>query len=183
MANFHRHLLGEKTDPPASARWNTTSTDSDPTEANFDTNMVIILAALLCALICALVLNSFVRCALRCGRRLSAETPEQAALRLSATGLRKSALRQIPVLEYGSSKVSIPSTDCPICLVDFVDGEKVRVLPTCNHVFHVKCIDTWLVSRSSCPNCRLSLLESCSTAPSGESTAGGAWPTANEVTV
>ncbi|GLU14883.1 hypothetical protein SLE2022_314240 [Rubroshorea leprosula] len=134
------------------------SHDSYISEANFDTNMVIILAALLCALICALGLNSIVRCALRCTQRLGSETEEQAAARLATTGLKKRDLRQIPVAVYGAG-VDIPATECPICLGEFVDGEKVRVLPKCNHGFHVRCIDTWLVSHSSCPNCRHSLLE------------------------
>ncbi|XP_022764853.1 RING-H2 finger protein ATL73-like [Durio zibethinus] len=127
-------------------------------EASFDTNMVIILAALLCALICALGLNSIVRCALRCGRRFAIETPDETVVRLTATGLRKSALRQIPVAIY-SSGTNMKATDCPICLGEFIDGEKVRVLPKCNHGFHVRCIDTWLQSHSSCPTCRQSLLE------------------------
>ncbi|XP_044503732.1 RING-H2 finger protein ATL74-like [Mangifera indica] len=127
-------------------------------ESNFDTSMVIILAALLCALIAALGLNSIVRCALRCSHRFAMETAEQAAARLAATGLKKRDLRQIPVAVYGEG-VNIPATECPICLGEFVDGEKVRVLPICNHGFHVRCIDTWLLSHSSCPNCRHSLLE------------------------
>ncbi|XP_030538769.1 RING-H2 finger protein ATL74 [Rhodamnia argentea] len=139
--------------PPSAA------SDSYISETNFDTNMVIILAALLCALICALGLNSIVRCALRCGRRFVAETPEQAAARLAATGLKRRDLRQIPVAVYGSAAANIPATECPICLGEFVDGEKVRVLPKCNHGFHVRCIDTWLLSHSSCPNCRHSLLD------------------------
>ncbi|KAJ4971735.1 hypothetical protein NE237_004834 [Protea cynaroides] len=127
-------------------------------EANFDTNMVIILAALLCALICALGLNSIVRCALRCGRRFAFETSGDTAARLSGTGLKKSVLRQIPVAVYGSD-VRIQATECPICLGEFVEGEKLRVLPKCNHGFHVRCIDTWLLSHSSCPTCRHSLLD------------------------
>ncbi|KAF3795802.1 RING-H2 finger protein [Nymphaea thermarum] len=129
-------------------------------EANFDTNMVIILAALLCALICALGLNSIVRCALRCGRRMSSEPGvggDNAASRAAATtGLKKKALKAIPVTEY--SETTIPATECPICLGEFAEGEKVRVLPKCNHGFHVRCIDTWLGSHSSCPTCRNSLL-------------------------
>lgn len=132
--------------------------DSYIGETSFDTNMVIILAALLCALICALGLNSIVRCALRCSRRFTLETPEEAAARLAARGLKKSHLRQIPVAVYGSG-INIPATECPICLGEFEDGDKVRVLPKCNHGFHVSCIDTWLLSHSSCPNCRHSLLE------------------------
>ncbi|KAF3622057.1 RING-H2 finger protein ATL72 [Capsicum annuum] len=127
-------------------------------EANFDTNMVIILAALLCALICALGLNSIVRCALRCSRRFAFESENATAARLAAAGLKKSTLRQLPVSVYGSG-VNIPATDCPICLGEFMDGEKVRVLPRCHHGFHVKCIDIWLALHSSCPTCRQSLLE------------------------
>ncbi|KAM5560668.1 RING-H2 finger protein ATL74 [Rosa sericea] len=152
---MHRRFLGNTTELPYNGN---RTADSYISEANFDTNMVIILAALLCALICALGLNSIVRCALRCGHRFTLETPEQAAARLAATGLKKSHLRQIPVAVYGEG-IHIPATECPICLGEFEDGEKVRVLPKCNHGFHVRCIDTWLVSHSSCPNCRHSLLE------------------------
>lgn len=156
-ANMHRRLLEtELSVSPPTASGNRTH-DSFVNEANFDTNMVIILAALLCALICALGLNSIVRCALRCSHRLAIETPEQAAARLAVTGLKKRDLRRIPVAVYGEG-VDIPATECPICLGEFVDGEKVRVLPKCNHGFHVRCIDTWLLSHSSCPNCRHSLL-------------------------
>lgn len=153
----HRRLLDKEltVSPPNGNR----TRDSYIGETNFDTNMVIILAALLCALICALGLNSIVRCALRCSRRFALETPEQAAARLAATGLKKSHLRQIPVAVYGSRGVNIPATECPICLGEFEDGDKVRVLPKCNHGFHVSCIDTWLLSHSSCPNCRHSLLD------------------------
>lgn len=136
-------------------------------ETNFDTNMVIILAALLCALIGALGLNSIVRCALRCSRRLALETPEETTARLAATGLKKRDLRQIPVAVYDTSSPGFPGTDCPICLGEFVDGQKVRVLPQCNHGFHVRCIDTWLLSHSSCPNCRHSLLHQKATSSSG----------------
>ncbi|XP_022134542.1 RING-H2 finger protein ATL74 [Momordica charantia] len=178
----HRFLLdGDATAPPSNGN-RTRSSYSN--EANFDTNMVIILAALLCALICALGLNSIVRCALRCSRRFAFETAGGTSTRLAATGLKKSALRQIPVAVYGSeSGLEIRETDCPICLGDFIAGEKIKVLPKCNHEFHVRCIDTWLASHSSCPTCRQSLLEqqSCSESavaeagnrPAGNSSAGG----------
>ncbi|KFK38478.1 hypothetical protein AALP_AA3G118200 [Arabis alpina] len=132
----------------------------------FDTNMVIILAALLCALICALSLNSALRCVLRITRRFTSDDQIADAAdanansgRLAATtGLKKRVLKQIPVGLYGSGIINMKATECLICLGDFVEGEKVRVLPKCNHGFHVKCIDTWLLSRSSCPTCRQSLL-------------------------
>ncbi|KAL1187886.1 RING-H2 finger protein ATL72 [Cardamine amara subsp. amara] len=133
----------------------------------FDTNMVIILAALLCALICALSLNSALRCVLRITRRFTSDQDADASNTnanassghlAAATGIKKRALKQIPVGLYGSGIIDMKATECLICLGDFVDGEKVRVLPKCNHGFHVRCIDTWLLSRSSCPTCRQSLL-------------------------
>lgn len=154
---MHRRLL-ETLDLSLPPENGNKTRDSSISEANFDTNMVIILAALLCALICALGLNSIVRCALNCSRRFAMESPEQTAARLAAKGLKKRELRQIPVAVYGSG-VIIMTTECAICLGEFADGEKVRVLPKCNHGFHVSCIDTWLLSHSSCPNCRHSLLE------------------------
>ncbi|XP_044472819.1 RING-H2 finger protein ATL74-like [Mangifera indica] len=158
---MHRRLLDTELSVPPVGGINKTH-DGYFNEENFDSNMVIILAALLCALIGALGLNSIVRCALRCSHRLNMETPDQAAARLAATGLKKRDLRQIPIAVYGEGE-NIPATECPICLGEFVDGEKVRVLPKCNHGFHVRCIDTWLMSHSSCPNCRNSLLESTTT--------------------
>ncbi|URE17103.1 RING-H2 finger protein ATL72, partial [Musa troglodytarum] len=157
-----RRLLGEFLGtPPAAAngtRQHATGNNGGGGSASFDTNMVFILAALLCALVFALGLNSVVRCALRCGRRVVFENPEEASARLAATGMKKRSLRRIPVAVYGPG-ADFPATDCPICLGDFADGEKVRVLPRCHHGFHVRCIDKWLASHSSCPTCRQSLLD------------------------
>ena len=48
--------------------------------------------------------------------------------------------------------MSLPT--CSICLEDFVEGEKISVLP-CKHSFHYKCIVPWLGSKNSCcPICK-----------------------------
>ncbi|KAH9747189.1 Choline-phosphate cytidylyltransferase 2 [Citrus sinensis] len=52
------------------------------------------------------------------------------------------------------SSPSSASAGCAICLLDFIDGDEIRLLPKCNHRFHVACIDKWLLSHSSCPTCR-----------------------------
>lgn len=156
------------------------TTDASPhggpygSEATFDTNMVIILAALLCALICALGLNSIVRCTLRCTGRLVVSNHEPAnrseaggsLMTVGCQGLKRSTLRQIPISIYekslsgkGSDVNNVISTDCIICLGEFTDGEKIRVLPKCKHGFHVGCIDIWLLSHSSCPTCRQSVAD------------------------
>ncbi|KAI3470961.1 hypothetical protein Pfo_027624 [Paulownia fortunei] len=126
--------------------------------ANFDTNMVIILAALLCVLICALGINSIVRFILRCARRVNSDATDETPPRFGGKGLKKGVLRQIPVAVYGSGN-GVASTDCAICLAEFLDGEKIRVLPKCHHCFHVRCVDIWLASHSSCPTCRQSLVD------------------------
>ncbi|CAN8239484.1 unnamed protein product [Cochlearia groenlandica] len=44
--------------------------------------------------------------------------------------------------------------ECAICLSELVNGDKTRLLPKCNHSFHVECIDMWFQSHSTCPICR-----------------------------
>ncbi|KAG8081968.1 hypothetical protein GUJ93_ZPchr0014g46715 [Zizania palustris] len=126
--------------------------------SNFDANIVMILAVLLCALICVLGLNSIVRCALRCSSRMVVDPEPNPVTRLAHSGLRRKALQTMPIFLYSAGlKLSAVSPMCAICLSDFEAGEHVRVLPKCNHGFHVRCIDRWLLARSTCPTCRQSL--------------------------
>ncbi|CAN6327865.1 unnamed protein product [Urochloa humidicola] len=120
---------------------------------SFDTNMVIILAALFFALLFAIGLNSVARCALRCGDRGAGAS--------RGGGIKKRALRSIPVEVYGGGSGAGAQEEevCAICLGEFADGEKVRVLPRCGHGFHVPCVDAWLLSRGSCPTCRRPVME------------------------
>ncbi|CAM0946432.1 unnamed protein product [Alopecurus aequalis] len=122
--------------------------------SSFDANVVMILAVLLCALICALGLNSIVRCALRCSSsRMFPEAGNRelaSVARLEQARVRRKALRAMPTLVYSAEQASA----CAICLADLEPGERVRVLPKCNHGFHVRCVDRWLMARSTCPTCR-----------------------------
>ena len=43
--------------------------------------------------------------------------------------------------------------ECSICLQKFKPVSIVRTL-SCNHPFHINCIDTWLSSNITCPHCR-----------------------------
>ncbi|ESQ51261.1 hypothetical protein EUTSA_v10017824mg [Eutrema salsugineum] len=70
-------------------------------------------------------------------------------------GLDSQAVRSLPVYRY-TTEAKQRIEDCVICLSDFEEGETVKVLPHCGHVFHVDCVDTWLSSHVSCPFCRSS---------------------------
>ncbi|XP_073281224.1 RING-H2 finger protein ATL78-like [Primulina huaijiensis] len=125
-----------------------------------DANVVMVLSVLLCALICSLGLNSIVRCALRCSNLPSSDN--NSSTPLANTGVKKKALKTFPTMSY-TNDLKLPGldTECAICLSDFAVGERVRVLPICNHGFHIRCIDKWLNSHSSCPTCRHCLVEIC----------------------
>eukprot|EP00210_Caulerpa_lentillifera_P007232 g6919.t1 len=43
---------------------------------------------------------------------------------------------------------------CPICLEPYVKGDKLMMLPNCNHCYHAKCVLQWLRLRGDCPICR-----------------------------
>lgn len=133
-----------------------------PGDNRFDANVVMVLSVLLCALICSLGLNSIIRCALRCSRLVSSESRDNPSARIANTGIKKKALKTFPVVNY-SAEMKLPGLDaeCVICLSEFAPGDRVKVLPKCNHGFHVRCIDKWLNSHSSCPTCRHCLIETC----------------------
>ncbi|PKU76694.1 RING-H2 finger protein ATL8 [Dendrobium catenatum] len=69
----------------------------------------------------------------------------------------------IPAFEYRNMKHEVgggeaeDAQECVICLSAFNDGEEVKKLPSCGHLFHAVCIDMWLNSHSSCPLCRRSV--------------------------
>lgn len=117
-----------------------------------DSDVVVILAALLCALICVVGLALVARCAwLRRslgGASVNPPPPNK--------GLKKKALRALPKTSFDGAAAALRGrlAECPICLVEFVQGDEIRILPHCGHVFHVSCVDTWLGSNSSCPSCR-----------------------------
>lgn len=48
---------------------------------------------------------------------------------------------------------------CSICNVEYQEGQILRKLNNCNHVFHYECVDTWFSRHSTCPICRDDLNE------------------------
>ncbi|KAL3630509.1 hypothetical protein CASFOL_023493 [Castilleja foliolosa] len=69
-------------------------------------------------------------------------------------GLPQSTIDSISIFKYEKGEGLIESVDCSVCLSEFKENERLRLLPKCSHAFHVTCIDTWLRSHKSCPVCR-----------------------------
>ncbi|KAM0908257.1 hypothetical protein ACQ4PT_015578 [Festuca glaucescens] len=77
-------------------------------------------------------------------------------------GLEEAAIRRIPTLRYRKQQPSCPQTqvagECAVCLSEFQEGERLRLLPTCLHAFHIDCIDAWLQGAANCPLCRAAVV-------------------------
>ncbi|KAE8700735.1 hypothetical protein F3Y22_tig00110556pilonHSYRG00658 [Hibiscus syriacus] len=72
-------------------------------------------------------------------------------------GLDPTILASLPVLIFSQEELK-EGLECAVCLCEVVGGERGRLLPKCNHGFHVECIDMWFKSHSTCPLCRNSVV-------------------------
>ncbi|KAL6496899.1 hypothetical protein OROGR_028828 [Orobanche gracilis] len=68
-------------------------------------------------------------------------------------GLEPSVLKTLPVVIFDPKEIK-SGLECSVCLSEISQGEKTRLLPKCNHGFHLDCIDMWFESHSTCPLCR-----------------------------
>ncbi|KQJ98490.1 RING-H2 finger protein ATL13 [Brachypodium distachyon] len=84
----------------------------------------------------------------------------QQLFHLHDAGVDQTFIDALPVFLYGAvvGGGTKEPFDCAVCLCEFADDDRLRLLPKCSHAFHVECIDTWLLSHSTCPLCRRSLL-------------------------
>eukprot|EP00252_Welwitschia_mirabilis_P008855 TRINITY_DN2109_c0_g1_i1.p1 TRINITY_DN2109_c0_g1~~TRINITY_DN2109_c0_g1_i1.p1 ORF type:complete len:161 (-),score=28.88 TRINITY_DN2109_c0_g1_i1:844-1326(-) len=53
-------------------------------------------------------------------------------------------------------------SDCAVCMSALEQGQKIRCLRACDHLFHESCIDQWIHYSSLCPLCRSPLLGTAS---------------------
>lgn len=78
----------------------------------------------------------------------------QQLFHLHDSGLDQAFIDALPVFLYKEIVGLKEPFDCAVCLCEFSEKDKLRLLPVCSHAFHINCIDTWLLSNSTCPLCR-----------------------------
>ncbi|XP_073315747.1 E3 ubiquitin-protein ligase ATL23 [Primulina huaijiensis] len=66
-------------------------------------------------------------------------------------GLSASDLEKLPKV---TGKDLILGSDCAICLDEIESEQPAKLIPGCNHGFHLHCIDIWLSKQPFCPVCR-----------------------------
>ncbi len=49
---------------------------------------------------------------------------------------------------------TIADDNCTICIDYLKNGQKLRCVPLCKHIFHSECLLNWLMVTEVCPNCK-----------------------------
>lgn len=79
--------------------------------------------------------------------------------RRDAQEARRSFIHSIFKVTY-SKKSFGTIEDCPVCLEDFKEGDKVSPMPCdVRHVFHTSCVKKWLKKQHICPLCKKGISE------------------------
>lgn len=143
-----------------------------PSAGGVHTDTFLILAAVLCFLLCVVGLAFVARCSRLCNpSAFSVDADADLAAAAACKGIKRKALDSMPTVSWarpeqeGGDEEERP--ECAICLAEFARGDTVRVLPACGHGFHAACVDAWLVSSSTCPSCRRTLVVSTGCAGAG----------------
>ncbi|XP_052888431.1 E3 ubiquitin-protein ligase Godzilla isoform X1 [Anopheles moucheti] len=115
---------------------------TDDIPFNISNNLIIPFAIVvgLCFIIMRVlqVLFMIIRCIRERRRRMRHRLPAR-------------VLRRIGIVKFAKG---MNFDVCAICLEDFVENERLRVLP-CRHAYHAICIDPWLTkNRRVCPICK-----------------------------
>ncbi|MCO5552595.1 hypothetical protein L7F22_006109 [Adiantum nelumboides] len=70
------------------------------------------------------------------------------------SGVDRALIDILPTFFFASLHGLKEGLECAVCLSRFDTLDILRLLPKCRHAFHLECVDTWLVSHSTCPLCR-----------------------------
>ncbi|XP_027337572.1 E3 ubiquitin-protein ligase ATL6-like [Abrus precatorius] len=125
---------------------------------NFKATMSVMLLAFLSAFIFTGFFSLYLR---HCSRSFGGRSnPITAAVDICRRGFNREVINRCPILVYSTVKelkMGKGALECAVCLSEFEECDKIRLLPKCHHVFHLDCIDGWLLSHMNCPVCRAKL--------------------------
>uniref|UniRef100_A0A182Q6B6 RING-type domain-containing protein n=1 Tax=Anopheles farauti TaxID=69004 RepID=A0A182Q6B6_9DIPT len=111
---------------------------TDDIPFNISNNLIIPFAIVVGLCFMIMVLFMIIRCVRERRRQLRHRLPAR-------------VLRRIGIVKFAKG---MSFETCAICLEDFVENERLRVLP-CRHAYHAICIDPWLTkNRRVCPICK-----------------------------
>lgn len=88
--------------------------------------------------------------------------PVSLSLSMVSLPAPESVINSLPSKNYEKLDVAGSGDEveqCHICLVEYEDGDEIRVLP-CHHEYHMSCVDKWLKEiHGVCPLCRRDVCE------------------------
>uniref|UniRef100_A0ACD5YVD0 Uncharacterized protein n=1 Tax=Avena sativa TaxID=4498 RepID=A0ACD5YVD0_AVESA len=155
----------------SSPSWTPPMSPGSALESKISPSIVFIVAVLAIVFFVCGLLHLLARHLLRLRRRRRAAREDaesvtafqgqlQQLFHLHDAGVDQAFIDALPVFSYHSviGAGGKDPFDCAVCLCEFEAEDQLRLLPKCSHAFHLECIDTWLLSHSTCPLCRRSLL-------------------------
>ncbi|KAH7571578.1 hypothetical protein JRO89_XS04G0082300 [Xanthoceras sorbifolium] len=78
----------------------------------------------------------------------------QAVMTAEVKGLSATYLEKLPRI---TGKELVMGSECAVCLDEIESEQPARLIPVCNHGFHIQCADAWLSDNPVCPVCRANL--------------------------
>ncbi|KAH7669596.1 Zinc finger RING/FYVE/PHD-type protein [Dioscorea alata] len=126
--------------------------DTNKSHSSSETSFPILAVSLLGIITTAILLVSYYLYVVKCCRRRREMIGRWRESPCMNQGLTEQAIQAIPIIQFRADRSSFH--ECSVCLNEFQEDERLKILPHCFHVFHMDCIDTWLQSNSNCPVCR-----------------------------
>ncbi|EPZ32439.1 hypothetical protein ROZALSC1DRAFT_30305 [Rozella allomycis CSF55] len=68
-------------------------------------------------------------------------------------------ISNLPTFKFLKNETKDDENECSVCKEMFQDGEMIKKIPNCSHIFHADCLDPWLKLHGTCPVCRFEVFK------------------------